>query len=262
MIDDPPSRSTGQVPVLQRQIPYDVTPRPMPGVSPLPPDDWLVVDDAFALQMEQRVQLLSNKRADVLALDAHATAAADELLDLTVDLLRRLPERGYVVDADRVRRPDGIARRLDRADPLGTLGRLVQEDLCILQKRGSEHRLTGAILCFPASWRLDEKFMRPLSDIHRPVPSYDTPIAARVQRLFDGVQVGRPMWRFNFLPYADASLHQPRSVQSSRAQVDAATAPYLRSEKQSILRLPRTKAVIFSIHTFVIQNPGAAVLAD
>jgi hypothetical protein len=141
---------------------------------------------------------------------------------------------------------------------------LVQEDICILQKRGEEHVLTGAILCFPASWRLSEKFMRPLIDIHLPVDRYDENVARRVQRLFDGIQPGRPLWRYNALWYEDAELYQPRSAQEPRHIKDPGTAPYLRSERQTLLRLPQTQAVIFSIHTYVlaaerlrkIENPA------
>jgi len=36
--------------------------------------------------------------------------------------------------------------------------------------------------------------------------------------------------------------------------VDIGSAPYLRSERQSILRLPDTGAVVFSIHTYVVAR--------
>ena len=130
----------------------------------------------------------------------------------------------------------------------------MQEDLCILQKCGDEHVLTGAVLCFPASWTLSEKFMRPLIGIHDPVAEYDARLATRVQRLFDGVQVGRPLWRFNALWYSDPALHQPRSSSARREAHSAEEGAYLRSERQCILRLPRTNAVIFSIHSFVLKR--------
>lgn len=234
--------------VLQKTLPYDpLTPRALPGVQPMDMSDWLIRDDAFAGQMAERARLLATHRADVLALDECARAAAGELLDLVLALA--YPEGG-----DAVVRPDGGKVAIDRNDPLGTLGHLVQEDFCILQKQGAEHVLTGAVLCFPASWMLAEKFMRPLIGIHDPVDRYDAGIAARVQRLFDGVRVGRPMWRFNTLWYRDAVLHQPRSIHDRRAERDVEVATYLRSERQCIVRLPESDAVVFSIHTFVASR--------
>ncbi len=236
--------------VLQTSLPYDPTaPRPLPGIAPLDPDDWLIFDEAFAGQMAERDRLLSAHRDTVLAMGEGARPAAGELLDAV--LTSAYPGAGAEVE-----RRDGVRVEIRRSDPLGAVGRLVQEDFCILQKCQDEHIMTGAVLCFPASWRLDEKFMRPLSGIHAPVGSYDAAIAKRVQRLFDGVRIGRPLWRFNALWYDDAVLHR---AHDRREEPDPATAPYLRSERQSILRLPKSGAVVFAIHTFILAR--ASVVA-
>ncbi|AVO37297.1 heme-dependent oxidative N-demethylase family protein [Pukyongiella litopenaei] len=242
--------------ILQSSIPYHpLAPRRLPGIAPLDMADWLQRDDAFAAQMAERDRLIATRRAEVLALDDAARPAAVELLETVLDL-------AYPGATGTVRRPDGVGVTLDRGDPLGTLGRLVQEDLCILEKRGAEHVLTGAVLCFPASWTLSEKFLRPLIAIHTPVDSYDANMATRVQRLFDGVQPGRPLWRSNALWYADPDLHQPRREADPRPEQADATLPYLRSERQSVLRLPRTRAVVFSIHTYVLARADMQGLAD
>lgn len=234
--------------ILQQELPYDVAAvRPLPGIRPLDMADWLLRDEAFAAQMAERERLLAARREEVLALDPAARTAALELLDLVV--AQAFPGAG-----DHVTRPDGVTVALDRTDPMGTLGRLAQEDFCILQKQGDEHVLTGAVLCFPASWTLREKFMRPLTTIHDPVDSYDQGMARRVQRLFDGVRVGQPLWRFNALWYVDPTLHQPRSVSDPRPRQTSGAAEFLRSERQTILRLPDSSAVVFAIHTFVVSR--------
>ncbi|SFS21041.1 heme-dependent oxidative N-demethylase family protein [Yoonia litorea] len=232
--------------ILQSALPDALTgDAALPGTRPCPPDGWLMVDDAYADQMAYRADLLRNKRDAVLYAPDEVLGPARELLD---EVLACLPAKGFSVSAAEVTCPDGRTLVIDRDAPLLTLGHLVQEDLCILEKRGAEHVLTGAVLCFPASWRLADKVGRPLATIHDPVPEYDSNIAARVQRLFDGVQVGRPLWRFNRLRYANPDLHQP-----VRQDPDA-PRPYHRSERQSILRLPRTQAVVFTIHTFVVAD--------
>ena len=238
--------------VFQTRLPYDTgAQKPLPGISPLGEAHWLMRDEAFAGQMAERDRLLRDRRDAVLAMDAGAGPAADELLDAVL-------AAEYPGATDRVTRPDGVVVAIDRGDPMGTLGRLVQEDLCILEKRGDEHVLTAAALCFPASWTLAEKFMRPLIAIHRPVAEYDDMLARRVQRLFDGVQPGRPLWRFNVLNYARPDLHQPLSESAKPELRRDGPMPYLRSERQCILRLPVTRAVVFTIHTFVLRRTGAA----
>ncbi len=237
--------------VLQTKLPFDVhNPRPLPGIAPLDWTDWLIFDEAFAGQMAERDRLLTEARAAVVAVSPEAEPAAQELLSLVL-------QHAYPDHSDTVDRPDGVQVSVNRTDPLGTLGRLVQQDFCILQKTGDEHVMTGAVLCFPASWTLSEKYLHPLTDIHVPVSSYDANIARRVQRLFDGIQPSRPLWRFNALWYADAALHQPRSVGARRPRADPETAPYLRSERQSLLRLPESGAVVFGIHTFVLRRADA-----
>ncbi len=237
--------------ILQQSLPREMAERrPLPGIAPLDPATWLRVDEAFAAQMAERARLLAGRRDDVIAVTEGAGPAMDELLQFVLDWLAAHGD-GYDISAREVRRPDGVTVPLDRADAMGTLGHLVQEDLCLMEKRGEEHVLTAAVLCFPASWRLAEKIGRPLTAIHVPVPEYDAGLARRVQRLFDGVQPGRPLWRFNALNYVDPVLHQPRSrVQPS----ETADLPYLRSERQCVLRLPRTRACVFSIHTYVLAR--------
>lgn len=231
--------------ILHQRLPAAQTgPVRLPGTAPCAPDDWLRVDEVYAAQMAYRAELLSDRPEAVFCQTAVAHEAAAELLQ---EALKLLPVLGFKVGDKFVDRPDCQRVELDWAAPLWTLGHLVQEDICILQKRGDEHVLTAALLCFPANWRLAEKIDKPLSGIHAPVLEYDENIASRVQRLCDGVQVGRPLWRFNKLRYADADLHQPhrRKVQGDM--------PYTRSERQCLVKLPKSGAVAFTIHTYVVR---------
>ncbi|MCH2095223.1 MAG: DUF3445 domain-containing protein [Rhodobacteraceae bacterium] len=236
--------------ILQSRTPYDVfAHRTLPGTAPLNPDEWLLCDEVYAAQMQRRVCLINERPQDVLAVDESARPAAEELLD---EALMALPEPFKQCDK-RVLCPDGRQVNIDRTDPMRTLGLILQEDLCLMQKRDEEHVLTAAVLCFPASWQLSEKFRRPLIGIHDPVPDYGPDLAKRVQRLFNGIRVGRPLWRFNALRYADPELFQPRSESNPRPLNDPGGHPYLRSERQCLLRLPKTQAVVFSIHTYVLR---------
>lgn len=240
--------------VLQNHLPDALWPNArtskLPGIHPLDPKDWLIRDEAFAGQMALRDDLLQNRRADVHVLDDGARDAAGEALHQILATLAN--DHGYEIGPSHVRRPDGVRVALDRAAPLATAARLVQEDLCLLQKIGGEHVLTGAVVCFPASWTLAEKFMRPLGYIHGPVAAYDANMAKRVQRLFDLIRVDQPLWRSNFLRYATPDLFAPRSEVQAR-RIDTAGLPYLRAERQCLLKLPQTQAVVFSIHTYVVR---------
>ena len=244
-------------PILQSRLPFACWMDPrlsrLPGILPIEGDDWLRVDDAFAGQMAERDRLFAQKPDLVQGMVESARPAAAELYRVVVDRLRRTD--GYAVGATEARRPDGVVVPLDPARPMQTLGRLVQEDLCLMEKpqggSGEEHVLTAAALCFPASWWLHEKLGRPLLGIHTPVPSYDGDVAKRVQRLCDAIRPEQPLWRANALVYRDPTLHQPR--RESDPRTDRRGGSYVRSERQCLLRLPQTRAVVFSIHTYVVD---------
>lgn len=241
------------IPILQSHLPFcpwmDPRTARLPGVLPMDGDDWLRVDDGFAGQMAERDRLLAQVPGAVHALTDAGRPAATELYNAILSRLTGQP--GYRIGQTTALRPDGVEVPLDPGQPLMTLGRLVQADLCLMERHGDEHVLTGAVLCFPASWSLAEKIGRPLIGIHIPVPSYDGDIARRVQRMFDAVRVEQPLWRANALVYVDPTLHQPR--RESDPRTDRRGGRYVRSERQCFVRLPQTRAVVFSIHTYVVR---------
>ena len=242
-------------PILHQTLPFipwmDPRTLRLPGILPVEGDDWLRVDEAFAGQMRERDRLIATRGGAVHGMLERARPAAEELCEAVLAALRRTP--GYRVGPDAVTRPDGVTVALNRDWPLVTLGRLVQEDLCLMEHDGAEHRLTGAILCFPASWTLAEKLGRPMTAIHVPVEPYTDEVARRVQRLFDAIRPEQPLWRMNYLTYADPTLHQPRLESDRRPRPAADVRVFVRSESQCLMRLPQTRAVVFSIHTYVLR---------
>lgn len=236
--------------ILQTTIPEDQRlaagfdlPKMQPVSGPL-----LRIDEAYSAQVAEKLRLISEHPEAHITVTEGAEAAVAELYGFILDVLRGL--EGFEV-GEVVRCPDGRIVKPDPERPFETLAALVQEDLCVLQKHGEEHVLTGALLGFPAAWTLQEKLGKPLTRIHKPVAHYDAGIAARVQRFFDGVQVGRPLWRANLLRYEEPELFQPHNEANPRP-VGNENSPYLRSERQTVFRLPVTNAVIFSIKTVVI----------
>lgn len=241
-------------PILQTIIPEAqriAAAQRLPSMQPVAPGALLTVDDAYSAQLAEKARLIAADRGRVIAVLPGAEAALDELLSVVLDLLSARPD--FAVEGEKVRRPDGVTVAVNRADPLLTLSGLVQEDLCLLQKRGEEHVLTAALLCFPAAWTLAEKIGRPLTGIHVRVAPYTEDIAKRVQRLFDGVQPGRALWRANLLRYNDFALFQPYT-EAQKRKVGTPDSPYERSERQTVFRLPETGAVVFAIHTTVIRR--------
>lgn len=238
-----------RTPILQDRLPSgqaEVAAERLPSMRPVA-GQWLTLDGAYGAQMALRRRLLQSCEADVYAQTPDGLAAACGFVATALDAL---PD-GFVRTGDHVCCPDGHEMTIDWHAPLRSIGAVLQQDVCILERRGDQHVLTGAVLCFPASWTLAQKIGKPLTTIHNPVAEYDSAIATRVQRFCDGVQQGRPMWRANLLRYTEPHLHQPRPENDPRPVVQL-DAPYLRSERQTVLRLPQPDAVAFVIHTTVV----------
>lgn len=227
----------------------------LPGIAPLDMADWLWVLDSYAGQMRLRETLIAEARDRVIAVRPEAAEALAELYALVLDHLAG--QAGYVRAGEAMTCPDGRIVTLDPNDPLATLGRLVQEDLIVMQKPegAEEHVMTAAVLCFPANWTLAEKIGRPMLRIHKPVDFvYVAEVAKRVQRLLDGVRPGRPLWRANFHAADVPRLHFPqREREKDKSQRGG---DYYRSERQCLVRLPDTGAVVFSIHTILLAKAG------
>ena len=206
-----------------------------PGVQPLDPARWIEPGADRAVQMARRRALIRTARDTVLAALPDSAPAQAELLEAVA------AHTGTTPPPDPVPPPDPA--------PLARIGRMVQEDFCLLEQRapGEEYRLTAAILCFPSRWSLAEKIGHPLTHIHAPVPDYSDDLARRVNRLFDGVRPGRPLWRANWTVHPTSELHQP-----SGDWRQAEDGPlHIRVERQTFLRLPRSGAVVFGIRTHI-----------
>lgn len=239
--------------VLQPHLPFapwaEAHTRRLPGIQPLDMADWLQVDEAYAGQMALRDDLIAQRPDDVIGALPMASDAVEELYEF---VLNRLPA-GFARDGDAVIRPDGVRVVPDPAQPLASLGRLVQEDLCLMQEDGQgEHLLSAAVLCFPAGWTLAEKLGRPMLRIHAPVVKYTEDVAQRVQRLMDMVRVEAPLWRAN-AHRSRAPLFNPLSETAPTDTREQGEMPYIRSERQCLIRLPQSRAVLFSIHTYLVR---------
>ena len=218
-------------------------------MQPVEARSWITVDDAYSGQLAEKARLIAEHRDRVIQSLPQAKDALSELLTFVLADIALRPD--FAMEGVGVRCPDGRLVVPATHDPLGTLSQLVQEDLCLMEKIGDEHVLTGAILCFPASWWLGEKLGRPLLGIHIPVDVYNADIARRVQRLFDAIRPEQPLWRMNSLVYRDPSLHQPRREADPR--IDRRGGSFVRAERQTLIRLPKTRAVVFAIHTYVVD---------
>jgi hypothetical protein len=240
------------------------------GLKALDLREWIEIDQRFAVELALRRELLDRRRGEVLAALPESAAGQGEVLEL---LLEHLPERFPA----HYRRSNGAILNLVSGErfevaawgeaPLELAGRLVQDDLCLLQPGEHGYRLVAGVLCFPAHWRLSDKLGRPLDVVHEPVPGFGERLAPTVERFFVNLQAGRPAWRANWSLVDTPERFLPPEHRKAGRTLDAARAGetlWLRVERQTLRRLPRSGDVLFGIRTYVeplataIDNAAAA----
>lgn len=231
------------------------------GLQSLKLDDWIEIGPDREEQLIERQRLLQVQREEVLAILPEAEEASAELLEVLADFLpRRFPEL-YRRQGPRLESltPKGSWQVAPpEAHPLLIAGHLVQEDLCLMQKdpkdKEAPYRLTAAVLCFPNRWLLAEKMGEPMLAIHDPVPAYGEKLARPVDRFLSLLKADKPVWRVNWSLSDDPALFQPRGhgrgeMDPSITRENAGKRVFLRCERQTLLRLPRSQAIVFGIRT-------------
>ncbi len=152
-----------------------------------------------------------------------------------------LAERRRVLDAD-----PGCVQQLPGSDDLvaevapdglAALAVSQPDDLCLLAPEPGWPLVAGAVL-FPSHWHLRDKVGRPLGEVHGRVPGYPS---AQVDRFVDRLRVGQVAWRRNLLFHRTGDLHVPVPTPGD--------AWWVRSERQTLRRLPRSGGVLFTIET-------------
>lgn len=157
------------------------------------------------------------------------------------------------------------------------------------------YRLRSGILAFPNGWSLFSHFNKPepsaldheahdrwkaerdeslraarmgksVIEIHRGVvPHFDAYFRDPVNRMFNAMQPGRVVWRRNWgLPISDnllrhADMEDSRDIHELTPENMLAHGN-IRSEHETFLRLPGSKAIVFGIQTYIW--PMREVLAN
>jgi hypothetical protein len=216
------------------------------GVHAVDGEDWLRPDGLAVTELPLRRRLLSEQPDSVFACRDSARSAAEEAASCVFDWLS---QRGITP-------ADGVE------DPLARAAMSAQEDLCLMVRREGGWHLDGACLCFPSMWSLTEKMGLPAASVHAPVDHYADELAARVDTFFDRLRPESLAWRRNLSLWPCCLLWVPTPTVDD-ALWDPPAPPgsprlWLRSERQTLRRLPVSGAILFTIK---VQMAPLSVLA-
>ncbi|KAK5128535.1 hypothetical protein LTR85_003206 [Meristemomyces frigidus] len=171
---------------------------------------------------------------------------------------------------------------------LDALGEHVDTDFLILLPSSTAvdgspiYHLEAFVTCFPAGFSTREKCGNPLAAIHKPVPGYEAKLEKSMDRFFAKLEVGRGVKRANWSIstndklYSEGGNHMYAEDEKVDKPVENAktldvNSPNLdedverqkrevvvedcrlRCERQTLHRLPKTKALVFSFKTYMYK---------
>ena len=159
--------------------------------------------------------------------------------------------------------PEGEAVGRELATGLGMLGGLAEaalahhEDMCLLTRRDGEeqYRLVGAAVAWPSDWTPADKMGLPLRALHAPIQGYEEQLASGVDhfmaKLKPGPIYGRANWFIAATPAMRWVAQPPEQAFARVTQDNAGSTLFVRSERQTLRRLPKTGAILFTIGVYV-----------
>lgn len=151
-----------------------------------------------------------------------------------------------------------------------------QQNLSAEEKAQPAYHISAFICCFPSGFSLRAKLGLPLAAIHTPVPGYASKLEKSMNRFFARLPVGKAVKRSNWaittdeklfkeggnhwysVPFAESSTVEEGGkgdgddedgIAKEKAKVRIENCR-LRSERQTLFRLPRTGAIVFSFKTY------------
>ena len=207
------------------------------GTFPVEIANWLLRDAEFDLTVQLKKKLLATRRSEVVGLQPGGDDVAQEAAQL-------------------VSQWAGVELSSTGINALVEASLLVADDLAVLQpvksQDGSEQLLlNAAVVCCPSRWMLSEKMGHNMLAIHEPVAKYADHVGAAVDTYFQRLTVEKPVWRSNWIIQDHPALFQPQIP--SGPLVKTPDELWIRMERQTLRRLPKTGGILFTIRGY--QQP-------
>lgn len=132
------------------------------------------------------------------------------------------------------------------------------EDMCLLtlSPGGDQYRLIGAAVAWPSDWHPRDKLGLPLRALHAPIAGYEEQLASGVDRFMETLRPGMIYGRCNWFIAATGERRwlehrPPHEAFAHVTSENAGETLFVRSERQTLRRLPETGAILFTIGIYV-----------
>lgn len=216
------------------------------GLTKLSINQWLHIDLDFPQFLQHKLEQEEARKDKVFAETEQSRAAQAEFCHvLKAHLLKHWPDHYQAEDDRLVHLPSGTTWSANTTS-LWDSSLWIQDDVCLLENSADNHVMTAASLCSPSNWKLEDKIGESVDWIHQPVPGYQEQLAVRVNKLLAGLKPMKPVLRFNWSVQRGNELCWREDVTA-----DGGENYFWRVERQTLIRLPETGAIVFAIRLFL-----------
>ena len=216
------------------------------GLQHLNPSEWMIVDEDAPLFLSHKLEQQTKRPDQIYQSLPESEEAQCEFNSLLETHLITNHKFQRIANNKLVNSRFGLEWE-DLGKDLWSTSLWIQEDICLLENMGKEYILTAASVCSPSNWDMPNKVGKCLSEIHKPVPGYKDQISDKVDRLMRSLKPGKPLARFNWSIQPHGDLFWKIG---SRNQVESQNMHW-RVERQTLMRLPQTRAIVFGIRVFI-----------
>ena len=216
------------------------------GLQLMPLSQWILVD-------EDLPQFLNHKLEQRVLHKAMVYQALPESTRAQAEFHKVLRQHLVLNNNYRLNGIHALANRKhsltwdDRIKDLWHCSLWIQEDICLLENIGKEYVLTAASVCSPSNWNMPSKVGQSVEMLHAPVPGYKKEMSDRVNKLLSGLKPNKPLQRLNWSIQLGGELFWRSDVSNHEDNAEK----YWRVERQTLIRLPDTKAIVFGIRVFL-----------
>ncbi|KAJ9259875.1 hypothetical protein DTO195F2_4752 [Paecilomyces variotii] len=240
------------------------------GIRKMDWNEWIEMDSYFKWYHDMKVSELENDLdAHIKYVDNAVTrdACFEVLEELTQYLCHRYPSifqlkekiLHNVLTGEKFSWPAATP-----TDALTTAAKLIQDDIVLMvENDDGQYHLDAGAVCLPGFWRLKEKFRMSLDTLHLEagVPHYEQKLQKAMNRFFKNLTPEKPVTRNNYFIQLDDGLHWSHRMGNQDGDEIASWATsdssdltveelHFRSERQTLRRLPRSNALLFTVRTY------------
>jgi hypothetical protein len=246
------------------------------GTRPMDSSQWLDIGpDHGPFLREKQARLKANPLPFYRTMPGSLSAQIELRDRVVADLLAHHADVFTMADGRLVDRVEGTSHELDSpgVEPLAAISQFLEEDFILLQQVDGQDRITAASNAYSTSGRIVASVGRSIPFAHKFVPTLNDQLGPRIDRVLGNIKVDAPVERCNWLLTPIASRLFPENPHAANmaavSNINASLADdpslagevlWIRVERQTLLRLPESGALAFSIYTY--SDPLSSIAGD